>query len=94
MSMSVQDHPDYPRIRMVQANHGRALLERLGAHGLDIGWVDQAGDEPVPGLVVHVAVIDPDAHLPGEVEVIHDDGCIVRVPARVEVSPAATFESG
>lgn len=94
MSMPVQDHPDYPRVRMVQANHGRALLERLDAHALDIGWVDQGGGEPVPGLVVHVAAIDPGADLLTEVGVPHDDGGVVRVPARVEVSPAATFESG
>ena len=94
MSHAPEDHPAWAAVRAVQATHGRELMLRFGAHGLDIVWVDTP-DGRVPGLVLHVADAGdrksvPD--LPDTIEVEAADGPVV-IPLRVIEAPPTTFES-
>ena len=99
MTQSLEDHPAWAVVRAVQANRGRELMLRFGAHGLDIAWVDTP-DGCVPGLVFHVAgdeagapgVPDvPVPDVPESIEVDTADGPLV-IPVRVVAAPETTFE--
>jgi hypothetical protein len=91
---TLHDHPLYPWVRQLQASRGRELLERHGAHGLDIDWVDQPGGDPAPGLVFHVAAdrLEHEEPVPATIEVADATGRRQRVRTRVEMSPPPRFE--
>lgn len=83
--MTTDDDPRWRAAAAAKAAEGRELMQRYGAHGLGVAWVD-TGAGPEPGLVLVVAAGEGEAPEPVLVEV---DGDRYAVPVTVEVAPAA-----
>lgn len=86
--MTETDDPRWRAAAAAKAAEGAALMERWGAHGLGVAWVD-VGAGPEPGLVL-VAAAAP-AAVPEHV-LVEVDGERYAVPVRVEVAPPAQPE--
>ena len=84
------DDPRWRAAAAAKTAEGAELMQRYGAHGLGVAWVDVgAGQEP--GLVLVAAAEPAAAPTPVVVEVA---GRHYAVPVRVEVAPQAAPETG